>query len=128
VGGAGGTVGPDLSEIGAKYSLRDLAEAVLYPSKAVREGYQQTIVRTRAGQTYAGPGTAELPGLLVIQEADGTLRRVPKDQVQARKDTGLSPMPEGLCSSLTLQQFADLISYLESLKSSSQPARPEEKR
>jgi putative heme-binding domain-containing protein len=121
VNGAGGTVGPDLSGAGAKYSRRDLAEAVLFPSKAVREGYQQIVVRTQNGQTYAGPVKAETSEELTLQESDGTLRRVRKADIQARKDTGLSPMPEGLHAGLTPQQFADLVSYLESLKSSDAP-------
>jgi putative heme-binding domain-containing protein len=116
VNGAGGTVGPDLSGVGAKYSRRDLAESVLYPSKAVREGYQQVIVRTKSGQTYAGPVKAETAEVVTLQEADGTLRHVPRPDVDVRKDTGLSPMPEGLHAGLSLQQFADLVSYLESLK------------
>jgi putative membrane-bound dehydrogenase-like protein len=119
VNGRGGTVGPDLSEIGAKYSRRDLAESVLYPNKAVREGYQQVIVRTKAGQSYAGPVKAQAPGLLVLQEADGTLRRIPTAEIEARKETALSPMPEGLHTGLSPEQFTDLVSYLESLKSPS---------
>jgi putative heme-binding domain-containing protein len=114
--GTGGTVGPDLSGAGAKYSRRDLAEAVVFPSKTVREGYQQVVVRTRGGQSYAGPVKAETADALTLQEADGTIRSIPKADVAARKDTGLSPMPEGLCSGLSEQQFADLVSYLESLK------------
>jgi len=119
--GTGGTVGPDLSGVGAKYSRRDLAEAVVFPSKAVREGYQQVVVRTRNGQSYAGPVKAETADVLTLQEADGTLRPISKVDVAARKDTGLSPMPEGLCAGLTEQQFADLVSYLESLKTEASP-------
>lgn len=122
VDGAGGAVGPDLSGIGAKYSRRDLAEGVLYPSKAVREGYHQVIVRTRSGVTYSGPVKSDTVDELTLHEADGTLRRVRKDEIAARKDSGLSPMPEGLHSGLTPQQFTDLVSYLESLKSSDAPA------
>jgi putative heme-binding domain-containing protein len=59
---------------------------------------------------------AETADALTLQEADGTIRSIPKTDVAARKDTGLSPMPEGLCSGLNEQQFADLVSYLESLK------------
>jgi putative membrane-bound dehydrogenase-like protein len=121
VGGAGGTVGPDLSGVGMKYSRRDLAEAVAFPSKAVREGYQQVVVRMRNGQTYAGPVKADTPDVLTLQEADGVLRPIRKADVAARKDTGLSPMPEGLWSGLTEQQFADLVSYLESLKAEAPP-------
>ena len=116
VDGAGGTVGPDLSGVGAKYSRRDLAEAVVYPSKAVREGYQQVVVRTRNGQTFSGPLKAETPEELTLHEADGTLRAVRKADVAARKDSGLSPMPDGLHAGLMLEQFAGLVSYLESLK------------
>jgi putative membrane-bound dehydrogenase-like protein len=126
VNGAGGTVGPDLSEIGAKYSRRDLAESVLYPNKAVREGYQQVIARTRSGQTYAGPLKTETSDLVVLQEADGTLRRISKADVEARKDSGLSPMPEGLCTGLSPEQFTDLVSYLESLKAPPEGATPKE--
>jgi putative heme-binding domain-containing protein len=120
--GAGGTVGPNLSGAGAKYSRRDLAEAVVFPSKAVREGYLQVVVRTRNGQSYAGPVKAETADVLTLQEADGTLRPIAKADVAARKDTGLSPMPENLCSGLTEQQFADLVSYLESLKTEAPPS------
>ena len=120
VDGRGGAVGPDLSDVGAKYSRRDLAESILYPGKAVREGYQQVVVRTRGGQTYAGPVKAETAEELTLHEADGTLRTVRKADVAARKDSGLSPMPENLHAGLSLQQFADLVSYLESLKTEPQ--------
>ena len=125
VNGRGGSVGPDLSGVGAKYSRRDLAESVLYPGKAVREGYQQVIVRTRGGQTYAGPLKAETPEELTLHEADGTLRVVRKADVAARKDSGLSPMPENLHAGLTVQHFADLVSYLESLKTEQQAGQPD---
>jgi putative heme-binding domain-containing protein len=128
VAGKGGSVGPDLSGVGAKYSRRDLAESVLYPSKSVREGYQQVIVRTKSGQTYAGPVKAETNDELTIHEADGTLRRVPRSEIAARKDSGLSPMPEGLHAGLTPQEFTDLVSYLESLKVTNESLVPEEKR
>lgn len=125
VNARGGTVGPDLSGAGAKYSRRDLAEAIVYPSKAVREGYQQVIVRTKNGQTYAGPVKTESAEELTLHEADGTLRTVRKADVQARKDSGLSPMPENLHGSLSVQQFTDLVSYLESLRTEPRAAGKE---
>jgi putative heme-binding domain-containing protein len=81
--------------------------------------FQLVIVRTTAGQSYAGPVMAHAPGLLVLQEADGTLRRIPTAEIEARKETALSPMPEGLHTGLSPEQFTDLVSYLESLKSPS---------
>ena len=125
VNGTGGTVGPDLSGVGAKYSRRDLADAVVYPNKAVRESYQQVIVRTKNGQTYAGPVKAQTADELTLHEADGTLRAVRKADIAARKDSGLSPMPDNLHAGLTEQQFADLVSYLESLKTEPRAAGKE---
>jgi hypothetical protein len=61
---------------------------------------------------------------LTLQEADGTLRTVRKADVAARKDTGLSPMPENLHGGMTPQQFADLVSYLESLKAENPAGSP----
>ena len=62
---------------------------------------------------------------MTLQEADGTLRGIRKADVAARKDSGLSPMPENLHAGLTPQQFTDLVSYLESLKSENPPAGKE---
>ena len=120
VGGRGGSVGPDLSGVGAKYARRELAEGVVFPSKVVREGYQQVTVRTKSGQVYSGPIKANTGQELTIHEPDGTLRRIPATDVAVRKDTGLSPMPENLHTGLTPEQFTDLVDYLESLKTETQ--------
>src|SRR6185436_7168304 len=44
VAGRGSDLGPDLTGAGTQFDRRALAEAVLYPSKAVREGYQQVTI------------------------------------------------------------------------------------
>src|SRR6185295_20212964 len=54
VGGKGGAVGPDLTLAGAQFSRAQLIESVLYPSRAVREGYQQVMVDTRDNETISG--------------------------------------------------------------------------
>ena len=40
VKGQGGVIGPDLSDVGAKFRRADLVEAVLEPSRQVVEGYR----------------------------------------------------------------------------------------
>jgi len=41
---------------------------------------------------------------------------VRKPEIDQRKESELSLMPEGLNTGLSLQDFADIVSYLESLK------------
>ncbi|MBI2947182.1 MAG: c-type cytochrome, partial [Verrucomicrobia bacterium] len=117
VGREGGNVGPDLSTIGSQYSRRDLAESILFPSKAVREGYQQVIVETKDDENLSGLVNAETADMLVLRDGDGNLHRISKARLQSRRASALSLMPEGLHEVLSPGEFADLVAFLESLKS-----------
>ena len=54
LGNEGGEVGPSLSGVGAKYDKAKLVESVLYPSRQILDGYQQTIIRIKKGDVVAG--------------------------------------------------------------------------
>ena len=120
VGAAAGgqsTVGPDLSTIGAQQPREALAENILFPNKTVREGYAVTVVRLKpGGRAVSGSVKTESAEELVLLDSDGKLHRVPKSKIDARRSTNTSAMPEGLHAGLSLEQFADLVAYLESLK------------
>ena len=51
-----------------------------------------------------------------IQDAEAKLVRLAKDQIDERKRSDVSLMPNGLAKGLSPQDFADLIAYLETLK------------
>lgn len=116
VGGKGGDVGPELSMVGALYSRKDLAEGVLYPSKVIVGGFRQVTVQTEEGEVFVGAAKGETAEVLVLQDAEGTRHRIPKARIARRKVSDLSLMPEGLVSALSPEEFADLISYLQTLK------------
>ncbi|HEX7897616.1 MAG TPA: HEAT repeat domain-containing protein [Planctomycetota bacterium] len=116
VGGAGGDVGPDLSGIGLQFGRKDLAESVLYPSRRVREGYGLVVVRTKGGEVLTGILRGETGEELILRDAEGVTRRVAKEEVERRKAGELSMMPENLRASLSLEEFADLLAYLETLR------------
>jgi putative heme-binding domain-containing protein len=115
-GGEGGDLGPDLSGVGSLYPRRELAESILYPSRKVREGYQQVIVRTKEGRILSGAVKAETPEELTLQDTEGNRHAIRKAEIDARKTSELSLMPEGVHAGLSMRDFADLVSYLESLK------------
>jgi putative heme-binding domain-containing protein len=114
--GRGGEIGPDLSAIGTQYPRRDLAESVLYPSRKVREGYQQVIVVTQTGQVISGVVRGETPEEVVLLDAGGQRHPILKRDVAERRTSEVSLMPEALHAGLSLQDFADLLAYIESLK------------
>ncbi len=122
VAGEGGDVGPDLTQIGAQFDQKALAESVLWPSRVVREGYQQTLIELKDGDTLAGLIKGETAEILTLRSVDGSNQNVTKSQIQSRTSSTLSLMPEGLHTAISPQDFADLVAYLRSLKS--KPSTP----
>ena len=116
VGGEGGDVGPDLTTAGTQFGRFDIAESILYPSKAIREGYQRVEVETRDGETFEGLVKAESNEWLTLRDANGGNIQVSKAEIKDRRNSQFSLMPEGLEAGMTLPDFADLVAYLSSLK------------
>ncbi len=114
--GQGRAFGPDLKQTAARYNREALLDHILNPSKTVDPEYR-TVSFTLQDDT-------ELSGLVQSQDSSGivlidsalTEHRIPSAQIVDRFDSTLSAMPEGLLTSLTAQEAADLLSYLTSLK------------
>jgi putative heme-binding domain-containing protein len=115
--GEGVDIGPDLSGIGAQFDRLALAESVLFPSRAVREGYNVVEIELNDGDSVSGMIRAETPESLSLQAAVGPPQTIPKSKIKSRKATAVSLMPEGLEAGLSLEEFSDLISFLQSLRS-----------
>ncbi len=122
VAGQGNVIGPDLSSAGAQFDRRTLAEAILYPSKAVREGYQQVIIEMDDDQVISGVVKGETADTLTLRDNSGVEHKVPRASIKSRHNSALSLMPDGLQAALSLEEFADLVAYLASLKGEPQPA------
>lgn len=117
VAGEGSDLGPDLSGVGAQFDRRALAEAILYPSKAVREGYQQITIGMADGEEFSGVVKGETADTLALRDGSGREHTLSRASITARRNSALSLMPEGLQAALSLDDFADLIAYLASLRS-----------
>ncbi len=116
VNGVGTEVGPDLSGAGTQFDRRALAEAILFPSKTVREGYQQITIEMDDGEEYSGVVKGESAGTLILRDSTGREHRLASKSVKGRRNSALSLMPEGLQAALTLEEFTDLIVYMTTLK------------
>jgi putative heme-binding domain-containing protein len=118
---AGGEVGPDLTNIGGKYSREHLIESVLEPSRQIVEGYRSAILGLEDGRVLFGLVKEETAERLKLVNAEAREQLVSKKDVAERKFADVSIMPDGLAARLSRPQFADLIAYLESLRSADQP-------
>ncbi len=119
VKGQGGTVGPDLSGVGAQYPREELIHSVLYPSAKIFSGYEPVVVATADGQILTGIIKSDTPEGLVIEDAEAKRITIPADDIDERKTSDVSLMPSGLAEGLSQQDFADVIAFLESLKDTS---------
>ena len=90
--------------------------SVLEPSKVIAQGYETIIVTTDQGITLTGVFKGETADAVSLADKDGKLVNVPKKEIDARKFSPVSTMPNGLNDGMTLQDFADVIAFLEARK------------
>jgi putative heme-binding domain-containing protein len=117
VNGTGGQVGPDLAGIAQKYKREDLMTSILEPSKTIAQGYETIVITTVRGKTVTGVFKGETGDDVKFADADGKLQTIAKKDIEERSFSPVSTMPNGLNDGMTLQDFADLVNYLEGLTS-----------
>jgi putative membrane-bound dehydrogenase-like protein len=113
LGGEGGRVGPDLAGIALKYKREDLMTSVLEPSKTIAQGYETIVLTLANGKTLTGVFKGESADSVSLADAEGKSLVVPKKDIDERFFSPLSTMPNGLNEGMTLQDFADVIAFLE---------------
>jgi putative heme-binding domain-containing protein len=123
VEGKGGTVGPDLAGLAVKYDRAEIITSVLEPSRRIATGYQPVLIATTRGQVLTGLVREETADRLDLIGADGKVVRVKKADIDERRVSDVSIMPVGLVDTLRPEEFADLISYLLSLKQLAPPLK-----
>ena len=110
--------GPSLLGIAARYSRAELIESILKPSAKIAQGFEPQKFATVDGRTFEGFVVRESGDEVELRDAQGTATVLPKKDIEERARGTVSIMPNGLADSLTIQDFAAMLAYLESLKSS----------
>jgi putative heme-binding domain-containing protein len=107
---AGGSIGPDIT--GAQRTNLDyLLQTLVDPSATVAKDYQMQVVETTGGRVITGLIVSETKTALTIQTVNEKVI-VPIDEIEERKISDLSIMPEGMLQNLTSEQIRNLITYL----------------
>jgi putative membrane-bound dehydrogenase-like protein len=113
-GALGLAVGPDLITVKTK-GREALLTAILEPHKEVASQFIAYTVNTKDGQTLAGIITNDTASSMTIRMMGGIEKTLQRAEIKGSSSSGQSLMPEGLETGMTVEDMADLISYIESL-------------
>ncbi len=114
-GGEGMELGPDL--ITVKTRGRDaLLAAIIDPHKEVAPQYIAYDVTTKDGQSYTGMIVRDEAASLTLKIMGGVELPMPRANVKGSSSAGKSLMPEGLEAGMSVQDMADLLTFIEELK------------
>jgi putative heme-binding domain-containing protein len=114
VGGVGGRVGPDLSNVGAARRTPDLERALVDPQADVQPQHRFYRVVLQDGTTVTGRLLGHDTFTVRMLDSKEQLRLFVKSEVRSHGFAD-SPMPS-YKNTLTPQEIADVVSYLSSLR------------
>jgi len=118
--GAGGAVGPDLSSVSNKFSINDILEAIVEPSKVISDQYGSSIVTMKDFTEYEGivvnnSGSEEEGRMTIYPKGLNTEPvEVKTADVESIEVSRLSQMPQGLLDAMSEDELLDLLAYLQS--------------
>jgi putative heme-binding domain-containing protein len=107
--------GPHLVDIGKRYSPAELVESILKPSAKIAQGYEAYRFAMADGRVFTGFVVSEGPSTVSVRETSGALHELKRADIEERRWQEPSTMPEGIAGTLTPEQLADLVAYLQSL-------------
>jgi putative heme-binding domain-containing protein len=113
--GDGGSIGPDLTGAGNRYTLRDFMENIQEPSKVVSDQYDSHIIEKKDGSLVIGRVVSEDAEALQVMMnpfAPTQLTSVSVSEVKSKKTQPVSMMPPGLINVLNKDELLDLIAYV----------------
>lgn len=115
--GEGGGLGPDITGSGNRYTLRDLLENIVDPSKVISDQYESTQLDLKDGGLMVGRILKEENGKITLAinplVPDATVE-INASEVTSRHPYPISMMPPGLINSLNEEEVLDLLAYIQS--------------
>lgn len=112
IGELGVDIAPDISDSRTKQPAQLLAD-ILQPNRAIDNNYLAYTVISREGRVFSGILTSETATSITLQQPEGKIDTLLRDEIDVIRSTGMSLMPEGLEKNIPHQAMADLISFIK---------------
>lgn len=111
--GVGGHIGPDLGPVIGKLSIRELAEALIAPSRRLTEGYETYTVARVDGKILSGLKIGESPEEIRLRDGLGKDTVISRREISRMEKSPVSLMPARLVSRLSREDLVNLVSFLK---------------
>lgn len=112
--GVGHNYGPDLLSVSHQTKIT-LMTMILHPNHNIAPGYEGYLIETVDGRTLAGIMGNESTTEITLRGPDGNEQVILRDNISSISPMSESLMPEGLESSINIEQMADLLEYLKNV-------------
>jgi putative heme-binding domain-containing protein len=113
--GDGGIIGPDLTQLGTRFSTKDMLESIIEPDKVVSDQYAATQFGLKDGNSLVGRLVNEDETTYYVSQnpfAPESIEKVLKSNVVSVNLAQSSIMFPGLINSLNEEELKDLVAYL----------------
>jgi putative heme-binding domain-containing protein len=114
MGGFGAAVGPDLTNVGRRYTVADLARAIVEPSHEIPDLYRQTTF-VAGGRSITGRltnMTADTVSVTTDLRDPASVVKLRRHDIESQKVSPVSPMPAKLLDTLDAAEIASLFAFL----------------
>jgi putative heme-binding domain-containing protein len=115
IGKEGGSIGPDLTDVGKRRTIAYLQESIVAPDADVPIRYRSIQVVKKSGETVSGLRLNEDDVSIQMRNGQDELLCFMKDDLKTIRHDGKSIMPS-YGSVLTKKEIDDLVAYLHSLR------------
>ncbi|NIJ54144.1 c-type cytochrome [Dyadobacter arcticus] len=115
--GEGSDVGPDLTQLGTRFSVKDMLESIIIPDKTVSDQFASVAYTLKTGESIVGRQINEDANTYFIAQNpfdSKTVRKIAKKEVSSTKMSTVSVMLPGLINGLNPNELRDLVAYLMS--------------
>jgi len=111
----GGSNGPDLTGASGRFSVRDLLESIVEPSKVISDQYAAVVIATADGKTVTGRIiNLNVDSIYINTDMldPNAITIVNRNIIESMETSKVSMMPDGLVDTCTVDEIKDLIAYL----------------
>ena len=112
IGALGVDVAPDISDSRTKTPAQ-LLNDILNPNQAIDSNFVSYTIVTNDGKAETGIISTETSTSITVRQPEGKTVLILRQEIKEILSNGVSLMPEGLEKNITVEQMADLVSFVK---------------